>query len=128
MTGTICTCRHQWGSLFTSDPQLISVIGSVLMVLAFFVIFDGVSVALGGVVRGTGKQAAAAPCTVASYYLLGLPAAAVLAFPLKLGEPCCLNIWFRLVCMLFCKTLYSCKLLRFGPASSSCAGLPIETR
>ncbi len=98
------------------------------MVLAFFVIFDGVSVALGGVVRGTGKQAAAAPCTVASYYLLGLPAAAVLAFPLKLGEPCCLNIWFRLVCMLFCKTLYSCKLLRFGPASSSCAGLPIETR
>lgn len=85
--------RHQWGSLFTSDPQLISVIGSVLVVLAFFVIFDGVSVALGGVVRGTGKQAAAAPCTLASYYLLGLPAAAVLAFPLKLGvQGLCLGI------------------------------------
>ncbi|DBB01484.1 TPA: hypothetical protein ACH3X1_000139 [Trebouxia sp. C0004] len=77
--------RHQWGSLFTSDPHLISVIGSVLVVLAFFVIFDGLSVALGGVVRGTGKQAVAAPCTVASYYLLGLPAAVALAFSLKLG-------------------------------------------
>ena len=101
MTSAICTCRHQWGSLFTSDPQLISVIGSVLVVLAFFVIFDGVSVALGGVVRGTGKQAAAAPCTLASYYLLGLPAAAVLAFPLKLGDFCCLSFWFMLVCMVF---------------------------
>lgn len=104
MTGTICTCRHQWGSLFTSDPQLISVIGSVLVVLAFFVIFDGLSVALGGVVRGTGKQAIAAPCTLASYYLLGLPAAAVLAFPLNLGEACCLNVWFMLVHMVFCES------------------------
>ena len=78
--------------------------------------------------RGTGKQAAAAPCTVASYYLLGLPAAAVLAFLLKLGEPCCLNLWFMLVCMVFCKTLHSCKLLHPGPASCSPAGLPIETR
>lgn len=74
-------------------------------------------------VRGTGKQAAAAPCTVASYYLLGLPAAALLAFPLnlgesyllglpaavvlaftlKLGESCCpnrLRVWFMLVCMV----------------------------
>ena len=82
----VCICRHQWGALFTSDPQLITVIGYALTVLAFFVIFDGLSVALGGVVRGTGKQALAAPCTVASYYLLGLPAGAVLAFRLKLGE------------------------------------------
>lgn len=80
------SCRSKWGLLFTSDPALISVISSTLTVLALFVIFDGLSVALGGVVRGTGKQAAAAPWTLACYYLLGLPAAALLAFPLKLGE------------------------------------------
>ena len=84
--------------------------------------------ALGGVVRGTGSQAAAAPCTVASYYLLGLPAAAVLAFSLNLGEPCCLNVWFMLVCMALCATLHCCKLLPVGPASCSCAGLHVETR
>lgn len=78
--------RSRWGFLFTSDPALISVISSTLVVLALFVFFDGLSVALGGVVRGTGKQAVAAPCTLACYYLLGLPAAALLAFPLKLGK------------------------------------------
>ena len=87
----MCYCRHQWASLFTTDPHLITAIGAALTVLAFFVIFDGLSVALGGVVRGTGKQALAAPCTVASYYLLGLPAAAVLAFPLKLGKDECIT-------------------------------------
>lgn len=72
-------CRSKWGLLFTSDPALIAAISSTLTVLAFFVIFDGLSVALGGAVRGTGKQAPAAPCALACYYLLGLPAGALLA-------------------------------------------------
>ena len=66
--------------LFTSDAQLIAKVGQLLVVLAFYIAFDGLSVVLGGAVRGAGKQGVAAPITLASYYLFGLPCAAVFAF------------------------------------------------
>lgn len=71
--------------LFTSDQQLIAKVGQLLVVLAFYITFDGLSVVLGGAVRGAGKQGVAAPITLASYYLLGLPCAAVFAFAFGWG-------------------------------------------
>ena len=46
---------------------------------------DGLSVVLGGVIRGAGKQLLASPCVILSYYALGLPAAAFFAFKCELG-------------------------------------------
>lgn len=66
--------------IFTSDEELITRVGQLLVVLAFYVMFDGLSVVLGGAVRGAGKQGVAAPITLTSYYLLGLPCAALFAF------------------------------------------------
>ena len=40
---------------------------------------------LGGVIRGAGKQLLASPCVILSYYALGLPTAAYLAFKCELG-------------------------------------------
>lgn len=71
--------------LFTTDPQLIAKVGELLVVLAFYIAFDGLSVVLGGTVRGAGKQGVAAPITLVSYYLLGLPCAALFAFQFGLG-------------------------------------------
>ena len=97
---THCTCRNKWGLLFTSDPQLIAKVGQLLVVLAFYVASDGLSVVLGGAVRGAGKQGGAAPVTVASYYLLGLPCAAVLAFVFGLGATgLCLGLLLGSVAM-----------------------------
>lgn len=74
--------------------------GQLLVVLAFYVASDGLSVVLGGAVRGAGKQEGAAPITLASYYLLGLPCAAVLAFVLGLGaNGLCLGLLLGSVAM-----------------------------
>lgn len=53
--------------------------------LAFYIVLDGLSVVLGGVIRGAGKQLLASPCVILSYYALGLPAAAFFAFKCELG-------------------------------------------
>ena len=53
--------------------------------LAFYIVLDGLSVVLGGVIRGAGKQLLASPCVIVSYYALGLPAAAYFAFNWGLG-------------------------------------------
>ena len=78
-------CRKQWGALFSSDPELAALIAQTLTVLAFYIVLDGLSVVLGGVIRGAGKQLLASPCVIISYYALGLPAAAYFAFKCGLG-------------------------------------------
>jgi hypothetical protein len=78
-------CRKQWGALFSTDPELAALIAQTLTVLAFYIPLDGLSVVLGGVIRGAGKQLLAAPCVIVSYYALGLPAAAYFAFNLGFG-------------------------------------------
>ncbi|KAL3136653.1 hypothetical protein ABBQ38_005894 [Trebouxia sp. C0009 RCD-2024] len=77
--------RNQWGALFSTDPELAALIAQTLTVLAFYIVLDGLSVVLGGVIRGAGKQLLASPCVIVSYYALGLPAAAFFAFKCGLG-------------------------------------------
>ena len=57
----------------------------MLVVLSGYVIFDGSSALLGGVVKGVGKQLIATPIVFFSYYAVGLPLAALFAFKLKWG-------------------------------------------
>lgn len=81
----LCHCRHQWGLLFSKDPILSDLIAQVLIILSGYVIFDGLSCVLGGVVKGVGKQLVATPIIFFSYYVVGLPLAALFAFKLKMG-------------------------------------------
>ena len=71
--------------LFSSDARLSNLIAQVLLVLTGYVIFDGVSAVLGGVVKGVGKQLLATPIVFFSYYVVGLPLAALFAFKLNWG-------------------------------------------
>lgn len=71
--------------LFSKDPILSDLIAQVLIILSGYVIFDGLSCVLGGVVKGVGKQLVATPIIFFSYYVVGLPLAALFAFKLKMG-------------------------------------------
>lgn len=71
--------------LFSRDAKLSNLIAQVLLVLTGYVIFDGLSAVLGGVVKGVGKQLLATPIVFFSYYVIGLPLAALFAFKLKWG-------------------------------------------
>lgn len=77
--------RHQWGVLFSNDGQLSALIAQILVILSVYVIADGLSNVLGGVVKGVGKQLLATPFVFFSYYAVGLPLAALFGFHLKCG-------------------------------------------
>ncbi|BGP42920.1 ethionine resistance protein [Rhodotorula kratochvilovae] len=72
--------RHRWGSLFSSEPVIIAMVAKVLPLVAAFQLWDGLSGAMGGVLRGAGKPTLGAIINTASYYVLGLPIGIFVAF------------------------------------------------
>lgn len=58
---------------------------AVLPALVVLIYGDGTQAVLSGVVRGAGLQPSAARLNLLSYYVLGLPLGALLAFGFKLG-------------------------------------------
>ena len=70
--------------LFSKDAILSDLIAQLLVILTVYVIFDGLSSVMGGVVRGVGKQLMAFPIVFFSYYAVGLPLAALFGFKLKM--------------------------------------------
>lgn len=47
--------RRSWGTLFTSEPEIINLVSDVLPLVSAFQLMDGLSGAMGGVLRGAGK-------------------------------------------------------------------------
>ncbi len=72
--------RRQWGWLFSSDIEVITLVEHILPLLAFFQVADGICGIAGGVLRGTGRQAAGAGINMVSYYVIGIPIGLVLTF------------------------------------------------
>ena len=65
--------------------EVLEVTGKVLIVMAGYIAMDGLQSVLGGIIRGTGRQAVAVPIIFTCYYLIGLPTSLLLAFKFKLG-------------------------------------------
>ena len=47
--------RHRWGRLFSSEPEVIRLVATVLPLMAAFQLADGLSGATGGLLRGAGR-------------------------------------------------------------------------
>lgn len=92
--------RRQWGWLFSSDIEVIQLVEHILPLLAFFQVADGICGIAGGVLRGTGRQAAGAGINMVSYYIIGIPIGLVLTFTrLDLGLA---GLWWGLtIALLF---------------------------
>lgn len=82
--------RGQVGRVFTGDPELLKVTSTVMILMAGYIGCDGLQTVLGGILRGTGRQASAVPVIFFSYYILALPAAFLFAFVFHWGvRPLC---------------------------------------
>ena len=77
--------RAAWARLFTSDARVLEAAALVLPWTAAAIVGDGVNGALGGCVRGAGRQESAALLNVFFYWALGIPASALLAFKFNQG-------------------------------------------
>jgi MATE family multidrug resistance protein len=66
--------------LFTPDATTVALATAILPIAAAFALFDGTQVVGGGILRGMGRTRPAAIFNMVAFYVLGLPAAATLAF------------------------------------------------
>ena len=79
MTTAACLAIFRWllAYLFTPDPTLRASIAAALPFLALNHLMDGITQVLGGIVRGVGLPGFGAAVTLISYYLVGIPLAAL---------------------------------------------------
>lgn len=86
--------RNQVPFLFTSDPDVIKVAAGLLIVGAFFQIFDGIQVVLLGALRGIADVRIPMFMAFFSYIVVSLPISYLLAFVFNFGYS---GVWIGFV-------------------------------
>ncbi|KAI0040201.1 MATE efflux family protein [Auriscalpium vulgare] len=80
------TFRAKWGLLFNDDPSVVTLVASIMPLVALFQVFDALSAVSGGILRARGKQFTGAllnlsPATANNAsFILGIPFGVWLAF------------------------------------------------
>ncbi|KAL5467556.1 hypothetical protein EMCRGX_G031806 [Ephydatia muelleri] len=87
--------KYKLGSLFTTDVDIQNGIAHLLDIVTPFMYFDHLQGALGGVIRGSGKQLFGAISNFVSFYIIGLPIGIALALAAHLGA---FGLWIGLMC------------------------------
>ncbi|KAH9055675.1 MATE efflux family protein [Lactarius vividus] len=83
------TFKNKWGYLFNDDPDVVSLVASILPLVALFQVFDGLNTVSGGILRARGKQV--------SFPWSGIPIAVWLAFRCNMGLH---GLWYGLTVSL----------------------------
>jgi MATE family multidrug resistance protein len=78
---------------YLEEAAVVGLAASLLPIAGAFQIADGVQVVGGGLMRGMGRPKAGAVVNLVGFYVIGLPLAWLLAFPLGLGV---VGIWWGL--------------------------------
>lgn len=66
---------------FTSDPEVVSIVATVLPLLAAFQFADSTTALVNALLRGLGKQGIGGWCNLFVYYVIAVPLALFLCFP-----------------------------------------------
>ena len=80
LSALVFLIRNVWALAFTSDTDVAAVVRRLLLITGGTVLFDGVQIAMAGVLRGTGLQSRGAVVNFASQWLVGIPVGYVLTF------------------------------------------------
>jgi MATE family multidrug resistance protein len=90
----VFACGGAWIARgFTADPDVAALAARLLVVAAFFQIFDGAQVVASGALRGLTDVKIPTVITFIAYWLVALPAACLLAFQTRLGAT---GVWIGL--------------------------------
>ncbi len=92
---TLLFClRNHVGKIFSSDPDVISAVGDLLMILALTLFFDGTQTVFCGILKGMGRQKAGSIVNFIGYYIIALPSAMFYVFKLEWGVA---GLWWGLL-------------------------------
>lgn len=95
ITGSIFMIfNHLLPTLYTSDPAVISIAASLLIIAALFQLSDGIQVVGLGALRGMGDVKLPTLVTFMAYWVIGLPTGYLLAFVFDIGEE---GVWYGLL-------------------------------
>ncbi|KAI9179182.1 ethionine resistance protein [Blastocladiella emersonii ATCC 22665] len=83
---------------FTSEPEVVDLVASVLPIVALFQLPDAAVCIVNGILRGCGKQKVGAIFVMSAYYIIGVPLGILLTFVAKVGLP---GMWIGLAGALF---------------------------
>ncbi|KAK9684242.1 hypothetical protein RND81_10G196100 [Saponaria officinalis] len=89
--------RNVWGYAYSNETEVIRYVATMLPILAVSNFLDGIQSVLSGIARGCGWQKIGAYINLGSYYIVGIPLAIVLAFPLHIGGK---GLWLGILCAL----------------------------
>lgn len=96
--------------LFTRDGEVIALALQLLPIAAAFQLFDGMQGVASGILRGAGDTRVPMLINLFGFVIVGVPVAAVLAFPLALGPR---GVWWGLViCLVVVSTLLGWRVQR----------------
>lgn len=79
--------------IYTTQPQVIRTGSSLLLIAAFFQLFDGIQTVTTGALRGVSDTASAMTLNFLGYWLIGLPVGWYLCFHLRMGAR---GVWLGL--------------------------------
>jgi MATE family multidrug resistance protein len=88
--------------IYTSDPAVISIASQLLIIAAFFQLFDGTQVIGQGILRGMGDVNIPALIAFLAYWILGLPVGYLLGIHYKMGVA---GVWYGLTLGLIASSI-----------------------
>ncbi|XP_030937445.1 protein DETOXIFICATION 16-like [Quercus lobata] len=89
--------RNIWGYAFSDETQVVEYVAGMMPILAISNFLDGLQCVLSGNARGCGWQKIGAYINLGSYYIVGIPAAILLAFVFHLEGK---GLWLGIICAL----------------------------
>ena len=94
--------NHYLPKLYIEDTEVISVASGLIIVAAFFQLFDGVQVVAMGALRGLTDVTAPTIVAAVSYWVIGIPVGYFLAFYLEMNV---IGLWYGFLIGLGCVSL-----------------------
>uniref|UniRef100_H3DFK3 Multidrug and toxin extrusion protein n=1 Tax=Tetraodon nigroviridis TaxID=99883 RepID=H3DFK3_TETNG len=89
--------------VFTNDEQIRKRVADLACLYIPFSMFEAITAALWGIIRGTGRQKVGAICNILGFYGVGIPMGASLMFAAKLGIT---GLWIGLLTCIFLQTSF----------------------